>query len=181
MKRTLGFVIGLAGLVTASVLGAVNCGESTIISQTVGPEGAAITITAEMDRDLAGTELVIPPGALSEPTRIWLARAADTSNEMATAVGPAVFLGPDGQTFQKPITLTLPTARPLTSADKVGTTLTETGYTLVYYNGQVVAVAKDTVYAFPDDPYNNIKVTPHFNTVSIESNHATTFQPVIVK
>jgi hypothetical protein len=182
MKRTLGFVLGLAGLVTVSVVGAVNCGQSTIISQTVGPEGAAITITAEMDRDLAGVEIVIPPGALPEATRISIARAADAPSDVGTAVGPAVFVGPEGLAFQQPITIDLPTARPIAATEQLGAALTEVGSSVVYVDGKVVAVSKSgrLMPPAPDFGGEDIRVTPHANGVSITSSYSSTFQPVIV-
>ncbi|WP_438028128.1 DUF5050 domain-containing protein [Sorangium sp. So ce233] len=58
------------------------------------------TFTAE-----DGFAIEVPPGAVSEKTEITIERVDDAPEG---AVGPMYILGPEGLTFAKPITLTLP-------------------------------------------------------------------------
>src|SRR5581483_5764129 len=78
------------------------------ITQTVGPMGAAITISAQGDPALAGTTLVIPAGALAQPTTISVSRGDEQASLGEIALGPSVRFAPDGLRFAKPATLILP-------------------------------------------------------------------------
>lgn len=79
------------------------------ITQTVGASGAAITITAAGNPDIAGTTLVIPPNALAADTVITISKGpADETISGETAVGPSVRFAPDGLVFKVPATLILP-------------------------------------------------------------------------
>jgi hypothetical protein len=186
MKRTLAYLFGLAGLVTVSVLGAINCGQPTIVSQKVGPEGAAITITEEMNRELAGVEILIPPGALGEPTVITIAQAAERTNAGTVGVAPAIAIGPEGLELARPVTLTLPTSRPVAGGDPIGLAMTELGRTVTLYGGQILASPSggNLMPPAPDFGGEGASTTVHVtgpNDVSITFSHGATYQPVLVQ
>lgn len=94
------------GLVTFALV--VACSSSSgggDVSKTIGPEGGTIDVT---DGDLAGTQLVVPAGALAAPTTITIGHGAELATAGEIAVGPSVRLSPDGTTFATPATLRLP-------------------------------------------------------------------------
>jgi hypothetical protein len=75
------------------------------VSQTVGTSGGQITITASQDPLLAGTQLVIPPGAVPDGTSITISRGAQQTAAGETALSPSVRLSPDGLVLARPATL----------------------------------------------------------------------------
>lgn len=90
-----------------SMLGRSGGGE-TFVGRTVGPAGG--TVAASGAGDLAGASVVIPPGALSAPTRIVLASAGPLAppSDGDQPSGPAVDLRPSGILFDVPVSVTLP-------------------------------------------------------------------------
>src|SRR4051812_27246036 len=78
------------------------------VTKTIGPEGGTIDVTLEQDRELGGTQLVIPPGALAAPTTITVSHGASAAQSGETSVGPSVRLSPDGTKLAVPATLRLP-------------------------------------------------------------------------
>jgi hypothetical protein len=78
------------------------------ITQTVGSAGAAITITAAGDPDIAGTTLIIPANALAADTVITVSKGSDEAAAGEASLGPSVRFTPDGLVFKVPATLTLP-------------------------------------------------------------------------
>jgi formylglycine-generating enzyme required for sulfatase activity len=84
-------------------------------SQEVGPEGGTVT-------DPRGAVIIIPAGALSETTTITVKTYAN-KNDVRNRFGIPVFsagveLLPDGLTFAKPVTVTLPTGTAMTPGEK---------------------------------------------------------------
>ncbi|WP_437611569.1 DUF5050 domain-containing protein [Sorangium sp. So ce834] len=79
------------------------------------------TFTAE-----DGFTIEVPSGAVSEETVITVERVEDAPEG---AVGPMYVLGPEGQTFDKPITLTLPITIALKAALGENTVLGAYGFT----------------------------------------------------
>jgi hypothetical protein len=77
-------------------------------SKTIGPEGGTIDVTLEEDSELGGTELVIPPGALTVPTTITISHGAEIAQNSESSRGPSVRLSPDGTMLAVPATLRLP-------------------------------------------------------------------------
>lgn len=75
-------------------------------------EGATLSVTAAESAALAGTTLVIEPGALSEDTTITIepGLAPIVSGVDQLPAGPVAVFGPDGLTFSKPAKLTLPSS-----------------------------------------------------------------------
>lgn len=72
-------------------------------------EGATLTVSLEDSPELAGTTLVIPPGALSSDQTITLELGVNALAEGDDrAAGPVAIFGPAGTRFSKPATLTLP-------------------------------------------------------------------------
>jgi len=70
-------------------------------SQMVGPAGGLVTAND-------GTTLLIPPQALAGDVTITVALDPDTAElPGARALGAAHFLGPAGQTFSKPVCVTV--------------------------------------------------------------------------
>lgn len=76
--------------------------------EVVGAQGGTLRIDAQRFPELAGTTLAIPAGALSRDTTISLSRGSDLVRPGQTAVSPSLQLEPDGLTFSKPVTLTMP-------------------------------------------------------------------------
>jgi hypothetical protein len=78
------------------------------IHQVVGPIGADISISSSCDATLAGTELLVPAGALASSVTITVDHGQELAMLSETAVGPSVRFTPDGLAFAQPATLTLP-------------------------------------------------------------------------
>jgi hypothetical protein len=80
--------------------------------KTIGAAGGSFT-TAD------GVTIEVPVGALSADTAITVAASTAPAPSGVTVVGSAFLLGPEAQTFAKPVTITLPfrpTAIPLASS-----------------------------------------------------------------
>lgn len=77
----------------------------TTISEVVGPEGGAVSHPS-------GAQILVPEGALAEPTRIWIRPIDPPSTEILAArpVGRGLEAGPDGQRFARPVVIILPIA-----------------------------------------------------------------------
>ena len=100
-------VIGMACYVAPTPVGSRFVKSVAVNAQ----QGATLSITAADDAELAGTTLVIEPGALShdEVVTVELGGTALASDGHSPA-GPVAIFGPDGLEFSKPATLTLPLA-----------------------------------------------------------------------
>ncbi len=71
--------------------------------------GATIEVTAEDNPYLAGTRLVIPPGALNEPTTVTVSLGFDAIvSPLDEVAGPVVILEPADTLLSSPATLTIP-------------------------------------------------------------------------
>ncbi len=71
--------------------------------------GATITVSVPESRDLARTELVIPPGSLARDTTITLELGTKPITTIdSEPAGPVAIWGPPGTVFRVPATLTLP-------------------------------------------------------------------------
>ena len=103
-----------AALVFASAL--VACGPNeTDGSKLVKSErvtaskGASIVVKADENPELAGTGLVIAPGALSADTTITLdLGSVPLVDSTEQAAGPVALWGPSGTVFRSPVQMTLP-------------------------------------------------------------------------
>lgn len=91
------------------------CGqESTVGSRFVKSEqvaaskGAAISVSATEEAELAGSALDIPAGALGADTTITLELGLKAITESPR--GPVAIWGPSGTIFSKPARMTLPLA-----------------------------------------------------------------------
>jgi hypothetical protein len=71
-------------------------------------EGGTVKVTAAESKDLAGTRLDVPAGALGADTTITVAFQREAIAPTAEAAGPVAEFGPAGTTFSTPATLTLP-------------------------------------------------------------------------
>lgn len=89
----------LAGLAVLSLCGCF----SSVSEGRIGPEGGELRA--------GGVVLTVPPGALSEPTRLTISDDSTLPPAGTRAVGKAVQLGPAGLVFAQPITLELPVTR----------------------------------------------------------------------
>jgi hypothetical protein len=78
------------------------------IQQVIGSSGGSITITAAEDATLAGTQLVIPPGAVPDGTVVAISKGAPQNGAGEQAISPSVRLLPDGLKLAKPATLFFP-------------------------------------------------------------------------
>lgn len=83
----------------------------------IGPTGGSVALTTGPVRN---AKVVIPLGAMVTSARITLREGPRPTDlpPIVEAAGPVVRFGPEGQTFRKPVTITLPTTR---MADRVYT------------------------------------------------------------
>ena len=86
-------------LVLALVL-AAGCGKDESAGTEIGPAGGTVS-------GPDGVSLVIPAGALTEPTSISITRATGVADNFL-AVSPAYRFEPAGLTFQQPAVLVIP-------------------------------------------------------------------------
>ncbi|WP_437758119.1 DUF5050 domain-containing protein [Sorangium sp. So ce1389] len=91
----------------AAALGSASCGGA----DTDGDNGPGTSPQFSVDSQGGvftagdGFKIEVPPGAVSAATDLTIEHVEDTREG---AVGPMYLLGPEGQTFDKPVTLTLP-------------------------------------------------------------------------
>lgn len=76
------------------------CGDSGTKPTQIGPSGGTLSV--------GGAELVVPPGALSQPTSLSLTQTSDAAPAGYALRSPLYRLGPDGLTFATPATIRLP-------------------------------------------------------------------------
>jgi len=85
--------------------GSSSGGGVQVYSKAVGPEGGTVT-------DPNGASVIIPAGALSETTTITISTYKDSAAlEKKFGITPfrgGAEFGPDGTTFLKPVTITVP-------------------------------------------------------------------------
>ncbi|MEZ4236174.1 MAG: hypothetical protein R3F59_08425 [Myxococcota bacterium] len=98
-------------LLTLLALGACGKGHDGYESlvQTIGPEGG--TIEGEAGSPFEGVRIVVPPGALDEPTDIAVERVDEGGQDLpdtALACGPMFDLQPSGLVLHEPAEVTLP-------------------------------------------------------------------------
>jgi hypothetical protein len=88
-------------------------------------QGGTIVVSSADSQSLTGTSIDVPAHALATDTRIYVGYGGGIAAEWvdmpsstaslapagATVAGPIVYIGPDGMTFQMPVTVTLPFAR----------------------------------------------------------------------
>ncbi|MCL0106654.1 leucine-rich repeat domain-containing protein [Peptococcaceae bacterium] len=83
-----------------------------IVSEKISAaEGDTIVITEAMNQNLAGLEIIIPPGALAEDTTITVGEVYGKVTPLPAADIPLTFianLAPAGLKFKKPVTLKVP-------------------------------------------------------------------------
>lgn len=86
-------------------VGSANVKSALIIAA----DGGQIVVTSEDHVGLAGTRIVIPPGALAQDTRITIRPGPESiADADGISAGPAVRFGPDGTTFSTAAQVTLP-------------------------------------------------------------------------
>ncbi|WP_437898917.1 DUF5050 domain-containing protein [Sorangium sp. So ce124] len=103
MKRTSFMVLACV----AGGLGSVSCGEADAgddATQETEPQFSVDAQGGVFTGD-DGFKIEVPPGAVSAATELTIESIEDAREG---AVGPTYRLGPEGQTFAKPIKLTLP-------------------------------------------------------------------------
>ncbi|WP_437591982.1 DUF5050 domain-containing protein [Sorangium sp. So ce1000] len=103
MKRTSFMVITCV----AAGLGSVSCGGADAdddVTQGTKPQ-FSVDAQGGVFTSEDGFKIDVPAGAVRAATDITIERVEDTRDG---AVGPMYVLGPEGQTFDKPISLTLP-------------------------------------------------------------------------
>ena len=89
-----------AGVLTDLVIGAV-----------IPPAGGGFAVLPGDPFGLAGAALLVPPGAVSLPTALLIGSAPPIRDGLADdvrAAGPTVFFGPAGETFDEPVTVSIP-------------------------------------------------------------------------
>jgi hypothetical protein len=82
-----------------------NSGDPIVATGVIGPGGGSITVS---DGDLAGTELVIPAGAVDQDYEVNIASGQISKVEGALPVGPPVLVQPAKLELILPGTLTIP-------------------------------------------------------------------------
>jgi uncharacterized protein YjdB len=103
MNQARHFVVAL--VLVGCTTGTHNVASLFAKTQTIGPEGGTITILASDDPTIAGTQLVIPPGALSEAVKFGIYRKQPTDSAIE---GPRVVIEPQRQHFAVAATLSIP-------------------------------------------------------------------------
>ncbi|WP_437688435.1 DUF5050 domain-containing protein [Sorangium sp. So ce176] len=91
----------------ATALGSASCGGTDAGDDATPGTSPQFSVDAQGGVFTAedGFTIEVPPGAVSAATELTIERVEATREG---AVGPMYVLGPEGQTFAKPITLTLP-------------------------------------------------------------------------
>jgi hypothetical protein len=100
-------VLACAGCVFSptSEVSKTFCG-SELVSAAAG---GTVSVTAPECAALAGTSVVIPPGALAQDTVVTIGMGPDAiASAWATGIGPVADFGPSGTRFTSPVTVTLP-------------------------------------------------------------------------
>lgn len=108
MKRPFGHSPRGAAL---ALLALAACGSSNGGPVSIGPAGGTVTSTG-------GASVSIPAGALGAATAITATNASSAHPPSTIAVGAALTLGPEGQQFASPVTVTLPFSPGLLPAGK---------------------------------------------------------------
>ncbi|WP_437969730.1 DUF5050 domain-containing protein [Sorangium sp. So ce260] len=103
MRRSSGVVLACA----AAALGSASCGGADADNDATPGASPQFSVDAQGGVFTAedGFTIDVPPGAVSAATELTIERVEDTREG---AVGPMYVLGPEGQTFAKPVKLTLP-------------------------------------------------------------------------
>lgn len=87
----------------------VQLGSTHVESLDIGAVGGVIEISQAESQEIAGARVEIPSGALASTVRITVGIGDDSIVDRGgQSAGPVVDLGPDGTTFAKPITVTIP-------------------------------------------------------------------------
>ncbi|MDY6935590.1 MAG: hypothetical protein SVZ03_15375 [Spirochaetota bacterium] len=108
---------------------------------TVTPDGGTVT-------DPSGASVSIPPGALTESVDISIKTYSDNSSLPpgwcpVPGLAGVVEFGPDGLTFQKPVTVTIPASNPMTPGEKFPLLLWESESDTVVQTGFIASVNAD--------------------------------------
>ncbi len=107
MKRLTRSCLALAVLALAACPNQV-ASTYVVTKEIKKAEGGTVKVTAAESKDLAGTRLDVPAGALGADTTITVAFQREAIAPTAEAAGPVAEFGPAGTTFSTPATLTLP-------------------------------------------------------------------------
>jgi hypothetical protein len=104
-RRTTAALVGLCIGLSLEGCSSSQSGQSTSgpLAKQIGPEGGSVLLAD-------GSGVVIPPGALSAGTSVTVALAQSAGALPSSdwiAAGPFYLLGPEGQAFSKPVTVTL--------------------------------------------------------------------------
>lgn len=87
----------------------VQLGSTHVESLDIGATGGIIEISRDESQEIAGARVEVPNGALSSVVRITVGIGDESIvNGGGSSAGPVVDLGPDGTTFAKPISVTIP-------------------------------------------------------------------------
>src|SRR5262245_30266284 len=103
MRSSLRMVVTLMAMTPVAIVTATACSsgkgsDPAAESGTIGPQGGMVTASD-------GATIEIPEGALDSDVEISITKL-ESAPEFS--LGAGYRLGPDGQTFQKPVTLTFP-------------------------------------------------------------------------
>jgi hypothetical protein len=90
--------------VTTRQIGDAGVGAAAV-GVVIGPEGGLLDATS-ID-PIAGAAVDVPAGALAVPTAVLVGTSPPFDAKGAAGAGPAVFFGPEGLTFTRPLTATL--------------------------------------------------------------------------
>jgi len=82
-------------------------GSQYVKTGTFGPNGGTLTVTASDDAALQGTQIVIPPGALSAQMTIQIG-VTNQAVVSSGALGPIIDFEPSGTAFTLPAIVTIP-------------------------------------------------------------------------
>jgi hypothetical protein len=97
------------------------------VTGTFGPNGGTLTVRASDNASIAGTQIIIPAGALSAQTTIKIGVTDQAVVAPAIARGPVIDFEPSGTVFAKNVTMTIPVTPNGLSASQIAVMAVEAG------------------------------------------------------
>ena len=159
---------GLIDCADPSCIGSLSCGspdagtaDASRVDAARPDANAQMNASALLTPEQGGTvqlpngaSVIIPPGALDAPTTITITQINPPADGNIIPVGPTIVLGPEGLTFESPVTVTLPVdgiPATFTVADVVGLTAPATGvgsnqYTVLFGPAPGNAISVQTTH-----------------------------------
>lgn len=147
--RLLNKTVGLLAAFALAACGPDYVGSRYVKSKDVSAtQDAVLSVDANDSRDLAGTRLAIPAGAVTDAITVSLELGLNSILGHELTAGPAAIFNPSNLVFSKDVTLTLPVAN-LGTDDELGiVATTNLGETFEYDSNQLTLNADRTLVTF---------------------------------